>query len=167
METELEWILTNSYKAGMITWLQTHPDGFEEAIKLAIIDKQPYSWRAAWLLWSCMEQNDSRIRGYVKSIIDTLPDRNDNQQRELLMILQRMDINQKLEGKLFNHCVLVWEKINKTPSIRVNAFKVIIKVAAKHPDLSHEIDLLTQPQYLDSLSPAVQKCISKMLVNLR
>ena len=167
MESELERVLTHSYKAGMITYLLTHPDGFEEAIKLAIIDKQPYSWRASWLLWSCMDQNDSRIRGYVNAIINTLPDRNDNQQRELLMILQRMEINEKLEGKLFNHCVSVWEKINKAPSVRVNAFKVIIKIARKHPDLLHEIDFLTQPQYLDSLSQAVQKCIFKMMVNLR
>ena len=77
-----------------------------------------------------------------------------------------MEINEKLEGKLFNHCVSVWEKINKAPSVRVNAFKVIIKIARKHPDLLHEIDFLTQPQYLDSLSPAVQKSIFKMMGNL-
>ena len=39
---------------------------FEEIIKLAIVDKQPYSWRAAWLLWSCMDKNDQRIHKYIK-----------------------------------------------------------------------------------------------------
>lgn len=63
-ETKLEYILTNSYKAEMITYLKTHPEDFREAIKLAISDKQPYSWRASWLLWSCMDKNDLRIRKY-------------------------------------------------------------------------------------------------------
>jgi hypothetical protein len=163
METALEWILTNSYKAEMISYLSAHPEDFEEAIKLAIADKQPYSWRAAWLLWSCMGKNDQRIQGYVKNIIEKIADRNDDQQRELLKILQQMEINKELEGLLFNHCLTVWEKINKKPSVRFNAFKVIVKIAQKHPELAHEINFLTQDQYMDSLSPTVKKSINEMI----
>ena len=76
----------------MISCMDAHPEDFEEAIKLAVSDKQPYSWRAAWLLWSCMEENDQRIQGYVKNIIDTLTARNDDHQRELLIILHQMEI---------------------------------------------------------------------------
>jgi len=163
METELEWILTNSYKAGMISYLSSHPEYFEEAIKLALTDKQPYSWRAAWLLWSCIERNDPRIQGYVKNIIETISDKNDDQQRELLIILQQMEISEELEGRLFNHCVTVWGKISKKPSLRYNAFKLIINIAQKHPYLYHEIDFQTQDQYVDSLSPTVRKSISRMI----
>jgi hypothetical protein len=163
METALEWILTNAYKTEMISYLSTHPEDFEEAIKLAIADKQPYSWRAAWLLWSCMEKNDRRIQRYVKNIIETISDKNDGQQRELLIILQQMEINEELEGLLFNHCVKVWEKINKKPSVRLNAFKMIVKIAQKYPDLSHEIIFLTQDQYIDSLSSTVKKSVSEMI----
>ena len=105
METKLEHILTNSYKAEMISYMKYHPEDFNEAIKLAISDKQPYSWRAAWLLWSCMDKNDQRIHGYVKKIIDTLPTKSDDQLRELLIILQRMEFNDDYEGKLFDICV--------------------------------------------------------------
>jgi hypothetical protein len=166
METELEWMLTNSYKADMISYLSTHPEDFEEAIKLAIGDKQPYSWRAAWLLWSCMEKNDNRIQGYVKPIIETISGKNDDQQRELLMILQQMDINEELEGILLNHCMTVWEKINKKPSVRFNAFKVIVQIVQKHIELSHELVFLTQDQYMDSLSPTVKKSIYEMIKEL-
>jgi hypothetical protein len=166
METALEHILTSSYKVDMIAWMDAHPEDFEEAIKLAVSNKQPYSWRAAWLLWSCMEKNDQRIQGYIKSIIDTLPVRNDNQQRELLIILHQMEINEELEGLLFNHCISIWERINKKPSVRLTAFKIIVKIAKKHPDLSREIIFLTQNQYLDSLSPAAYKSVSRMIKEL-
>ena len=52
-----------------------------------------------------------RVEGYVKTIIEALLDKNDDQQRELFIILQQMDIHEDLEGFLFNHCVTVWEKI--------------------------------------------------------
>lgn len=167
METKLEYILTNSYKADMISYLKSYPEDFEQAVRLAISDKQPYSWRAAWLLWSCMDDNDQRIQGYLKKIIDILPTKNDDQLRELLIILHRMELHDDYEGELFNICVNVWEKIGKKPSVRYNAFKLIIKIAKKHPDLSNEIKFLTQTQYMESLSEKVQKSILKMLKGLK
>jgi hypothetical protein len=163
LETALENTLTRFYKADMISYMESHPQDFDEAIKLAVSDKQPYSWRAAWLLWSCMEDNDPRVRSYINNIIEAIETKNDDHQRELIKILLLLDLNEEYEGYLFGVCVNVWEKINKRPSVRLTALKFLIKIAKKHPDLINEIKLLTQEQYLISLSEAVQKSISKML----
>lgn len=163
METALEHILTSAYKAEMILYKQSHPEDFEEAIKLAVSNKQPYSWRAAWLLWSCMEENDVRIQGYIPHIINSLTSKKDDHQRELFKILLKMELNEEQDGFIFNAGVSVWEKVNKKPSVRLTAFKVIVKTSKKYPDLSQEILLLTQSQYLDSLSPVVKRAISKMI----
>jgi hypothetical protein len=45
LESPLEEKLLNSYKDEMISFMDTHPEFFKEAIELAIADKQPYSWR--------------------------------------------------------------------------------------------------------------------------
>ena len=163
MKTAFERILTNSHRPTMESYVIVHPESFEEAIKLAIADKQPYSWRAAWLLWSCMVKNDKRIRKYVKEIINVLPKRNDNQKRELLKILEQMEINEKLEGLLFNHCVNIWEKTDKKPAVRFNAFKILAKISKRHPELSKEIISLTQNQYTESLSSTANRSINKMM----
>lgn len=167
METKLEHILTHSYKTDMISYLKSHPEDFEEAVKLAVSDKQPYSWRAAWLLWSCMEKNDQRIQRYVEKIIDILPAKSDDQLRELLIILQRMELGDDSEGKLFDICVNVWEKKEKQPSVRYNAFKLMVKIIKNHPDLYKEITFLTDPHYMDSLSGTVRKSVSKMIAGLK
>jgi len=112
-ETNLEYTLTNMYKDDLISYIASHQDDFPELIKLSISDKKPYSWRAAWLLWSCMNNNDKRIRRHIKMIIDILPNRQDSQQRELLMVLQRMELDSKYEGQLFDSCTKIWENINK------------------------------------------------------
>ena len=75
---------------------------------LTIADKQPYSWRV--YVW---EKNDKRIRKYIKDMINVLPERNDGHQRELLKILERMEIKEEYEGLLFDHCVTVWKRIDR------------------------------------------------------
>lgn len=166
MRASLEHIITSHYKADMITYMESYPEQFEEAITLALSDKQPYCWRAASILWSCMEENDRRIRKYLQEIIDCLPAKKQGHQRELLKILMRMELNEIQEGKLFNLCVELWEDTNNQPSVRYMAFQSMVKIAKKHPDLFREIDFLTENQYLNSLSPAVRKGIKKIIKNL-
>lgn len=165
METKLEHILTSTYKDEMIDYLNNHPEDFEEAINLAISNKQPYAWRAAWLLWSCMEENDIRVRGYVKKLVNTIPTKGDGHQRELLKILQIMELDEEDEGILFSVCMDLWGKTNKRPSVRYTAFVFITKMASKYPELSREINLLTEDQYLDSLSPGIKLAVSRMIKN--
>ena len=133
METPLEHILTNAYKAEMMSHMEAHTENFQEAVNLAVSDKQPYAWRAAWLLWSCMKENDSRMQNYIDDIINTITTKKDDHQRELLKILLLMDLNEAHEGFLFNVCASVWEKINKKPSVRFTAFKFIVKIIKKTP----------------------------------
>jgi len=166
LESTLEQKLLTSYKEEMISFMDTHPEFFEEAIELAIEDKQPYSWRAAWLLWSCMEENDNRIQKYIKKIVDTLETKEDGHQRELIKILLKMELKEDYESILFDHCMDIWEQINKTPSVRVNALKFVIKIAKKHPELVKEITFLTEDHYLESLSPGAKNSVSKLMKEL-
>ncbi len=163
METPLEHVLMAFNKKQMMAWLETHPESFTEAIHLAIADKQPCSWRAAWLLWGCMEDNDLRIRPFIPGITECLEIKRDGHQRELLKILYRMDLSEEQEGFLFDLCMNVWEKVGKAPSVRHNAFRMIVKIASKYPELSNEIALITQNHYLDTLSPGVRRAVMKMI----
>lgn len=162
-ETKLEYTLTNSYKDDLISYIKSHQVDFPELIKLSTSDKQPYSWRAAWLLWSCMDNHDKRIRRHIKKIIDIIPDRQDNQQRELLMVLQRMELNTKYEGQLFDSCAKIWGNVNKNTSLRFNAFKIMVAISKKYPDLLNEIKSLTDTSYTDNLTDNVKKSIDKLL----
>ena len=166
-ETELEHMLTNRYKADLIAYLKSHPENFDEAITLALSDKQPYSWRAAWLLWSCIEKNDPRLQKHVGRIIKTIPTKNDAQARELLIILQQMELTNHNEGKVFDICTSIWGKIGKQPSLRYNAFRLMAKIAKNHPVLAKEMAFLAESHYTDSLSGTAKKTILKMMAGLQ
>ncbi|MEJ2105387.1 MAG: hypothetical protein P8X47_12550 [Ignavibacteriaceae bacterium] len=163
MESALEHKLLNSYKSEMISFMNAHPEYFEEAIELAVSDKQPYSWRSAYVLWSVIEKNDKRIQQHIKKIVQIVKNKDDGHQRELLKILMMMELDEKYEGVLFNICMDIWEQIDKSPSVRINALKMIIKIANKHPELRKEISFLTQEHYLESLSPGVRHSVIKLM----
>jgi hypothetical protein len=166
LETPLQHILTHSYKVGVIAYIQAHPEDFEEAIELSISDKHPYCWRAASLLWNVMEDNDIRIKPYLKKIIDTIAYKKDGHMRELLKVLLKMELDDEFEGIIFNFCMETWEKINKQPSVRYVAFQFIIKTVKRHPELSKEVAFLTQNQYIDPLSPGAKNSILRMIKKL-
>ena len=166
METALEKTLTSCYKNEMISFMNSHPECFEEAVELAVADKQPYSWRAAWLLWSVIEENDKRIKKYIKRIVNAAKTKSNSHQRELLKILLMMELDEKYEGVLFDICMDVWEQIDKSPSVRVNALKMIIKIANKHPELVKEISFLAQDHYLESLYPGARRSVRKLMNEL-
>jgi hypothetical protein len=166
MESALEHVLMSFYKEEMISFMDNHPEYFEEAIQLAVSDKQPYSWRAAWLLWSCMKENDRRVQKHIKTLINAVTTKNDGHQRELLKILSQMELKEEHEGLLFNISMNLWEQIDKNPSVRLTALKFIIKIVKKHPELSQEIYSLTQEQYLETLSPGAKKSTLKLMKEL-
>jgi hypothetical protein len=147
----------------MITYMRIHPEAYDEAIQLAVTDKQPFSKRAAWLLWSCIQKNDPRIRTALKTIIKALSSKTDDHQRELIKILLLMELPEDQEGFLLQVCTEVWEKTEKNPSVRFTAFKLMVKIAEKHPEIYNEMILLTQDKYMESLSSAAQKSIRKMM----
>ena len=166
MESALEHKLLNSYKSEMISFMNDHPEYFEEAVELAVSDKQPYSWRAAYVLWSVIEENDKRIKKHLKKIVGAVKNKNDGHQRELLKILLMMELDEKYESALFDICMSVWEQMNKAPAVRVNAFKFIFKIAKKHPELKQEISFLTQDHYLETLSHGAKHSIKKLMNEL-
>ncbi len=163
METELEKLLTSSYKDGMISFMESHPESFDEAFELALVDKQPLSWRAAWLLWSCLKENDERIKKYTGRIISGIKSKNDGHQRELLKILLLTNLNKTNEGLLFDLCMDIWEQINKDPSVRYTALKMISKIAGRHPELKEEIKFLAREEFRETLSPGIKKVIDRMM----
>ena len=166
MESALEHKLLNSYKSEMISFMNAHPEYFEEAVELAVSAKQPYSWRSAYVLWSVIEKNDKRIQKHIKKIVNAIKNKNDGHQRELIKILLMMELDEKYEGVLFDICLGIWEQIDKSPSVRINALKMIIKIANIHPELKQEISFLTQDHYLESLSPGARHSALKLMREL-
>ena len=167
MEISIEYILTNSYKPDLVAYVNQHEDAFVKILKLALLDKQPYSQKAAWLLWSCMKENDARVKKFCDKIINELPHKCASQQRELFIVLGKMDLDPKGLSQLIDTCIDSWQKVEKQPSVRYAAFRLLIKIAFNYPDLLNEIKLLTSDNYFQGLSPTVKKSVMRLVQQLQ
>jgi len=146
-----------------VSFVNSNLERFDETFKLALLTKKPQSWRAAWVLNHCLKKNDKRTEPYVSELINHIPKVTDGHQRELFKLLEHAPVSDNLEGRLFDVAVTAWEDVSKTPSVRIVAFRVLIKIAAKYPELHNEIEFLTQNQYIESLSPGIKNSLKKQL----
>lgn len=163
METELENILKNTYKDDMMEYINSHAEAFEELICLAVGDKQPYSWRAAWILSDNTKKNDQRVKPYIDEIINKISDKKSGHKRELMKVLMKMELNDNQTDKLFNESMDIWEAINLSPSVRFYAFRIISNIAMNNPELINEIKFLVEDHFLETLSPGIKRSVDKMI----
>lgn len=53
--------------------------------------------------------------------------------------------------------------LNLQPSVRINAFKVMIAIAKKHVGLEEEIKTLSTDYFSETLSPGIKNSFRKLL----
>lgn len=165
MPTQLQHILLNVYKEDMVAYMENHPEDFDELVELATA-KSKYTARAAWLIGLCMKNDDQRVHAHMSEIIQAMPKLEDNERRNLYVVLQKMTLNEDIEGEVLSICLDDWEKINKKPAVRLNAFKLMVKIAKNYPELKPEIELFSRDEYLEGFSDGVIKAVFKLVKSL-
>lgn len=168
MQSALESILLERIeKDKMVAYLKNNPESIGEAIHLSLDNKEPLSWRAAWILEHSISKNDARLTPFIDKIIEVLPSKKDGHQRELLKLLEKLKLGDDQEGVLYDVCISIWQKTGKSPSVRSFAFRFIHKMVLKYPELKSEVKHFTQDEYLKSLSPGIKKSMVKLLDGLK
>lgn len=166
MTESLEHILSRPDKDRMISFLKDHPELIEHAVELMLSRQQPVCWRAAWMIGGSIDSFSDQIAPHINRILDTLPDFEDGHQRELIKILMSVELDEDQEGLLYDRCVSIWEQVRKQPSVRYVSLQVMAQTARTYPELTHEILALTQPQYVNGLSPGIRNGVLKLISQL-
>ena len=136
---------------------------FDELMEIALQNHTPASWRATFICHHKTSTYDPLLAPYIERIVVALPTKKDGHQRELMRLLLKSEINEELEGKLFDSCVTIWEAVEKSPSVRILAFRIIAQIARKYPEMKNEIQFLTENQYIETLSPGIKRSIIKII----
>ncbi|MGM0648064.1 MAG: hypothetical protein ACQESZ_06725 [Bacteroidota bacterium] len=160
-------LLTRSSKQEMIRFMEDHPEAFDEALQLSMLNEEQYSWRAAWLVNHSMNKDDARVKSHIEAITDSIPGKSDGHIRELMKILLQMQPGDDEEGKIFDLAISTWEQAGRQPSVRQVAFRLIVKSVEKHPELANEIDFLTEEQYLEPLSEGIKCSVLNMIGHMK
>lgn len=81
----------------------------------------------------------------------------------MFKILLKLELAEEQESQLIDICINLWKDIEAKPTVRFYAFRMLIEIAKKYPDLETEIRLLTSDLYMDSLTQGIRRVIEKRI----
>ncbi len=80
------------------TYIGRQKDAFNFLVTLMQKEEQPASWRAAWIVNHLSEKNDKRLQKPLHNIIKSIKGKEDGHQRELIKIVRKMQLNEKMRA---------------------------------------------------------------------
>jgi hypothetical protein len=160
---KLRFLLANKFsKDELVNFLKKNPNQFINVCNIALTKTQPEAWRATWLLNQIIVNNDKRLKNKTSSILKLIPNCNEGHQREWLRVLEKLKVKEDEESVLFGICIDIWKDILKRPGVRIIAFRILVNIVKKYPDLIDEIKLLTQNHFTETLSPGIKNSFIKL-----
>jgi hypothetical protein len=150
----------------IVEQLNNQPKYFKSVFEFSLLDDEPMAWRAAWLMRDCLVKNDERLSGKGLLLTKAIKGKTEGHQREILKNLDFISLEEDFEGYLFDACMTIWETLSCIPSTRMTAFKTMMRVAEKYPELKQDLKLLTEPEYTESLTPGIAATLRKELKKL-
>ena len=78
-----------------------------------------------------------------------------------------MNLTEEQDAEFLDMCINTWCDNHKIPSVRCYAFKYIVDMCDKYPELKNEVEFLTEDQYLDTLTPGIKNSVNREIKKLR
>jgi hypothetical protein len=119
---------------------------FAELMKLIFAGEYRLTQRAAWSMNYCAERRPELIRPYLPKLLDCLKrdDMHDAVKRNVLRLLQHVEIPQRLAGKAYSHCVDLIDNAYEPVAVRAFALTVAARIAKSEPELMNELRLIVR-----------------------
>ena len=117
---------------------------FRELMNLFLGDTYRLSQRAAWAVNYCAGHNHDLVKPYFNKLIEQL-ERDDVHvavRRNVVRMLQFIEIPKRLEGRVFDACYNLLDDANQPVAVRVFAMTVAANIAKNEPELLHELRLV-------------------------
>jgi hypothetical protein len=119
---------------------------FAELMKLFFAGECRLTQRAAWPMNYCAERRPELIRPYLPKLLDCLKqdDAHDAVRRNIVRLLQYVEIPRRLAGKVYSHCVDLMDDAYQPVAVRAFALTVAARIAKQEPDLMNELRLIVR-----------------------
>lgn len=131
----------------VVKYIGNNPVRFKELVQTFLNGPYRVTQRAAWALSCCVENNPALIIPHLRVILKMLKrnDTHDAVNRNIVRLLQFIDIPKKYYGVLVNICFELMDP--KQPiAVRVFSMQVLSNIATHLPDLKKELRLVIEDQ---------------------
>jgi hypothetical protein len=120
---------------------------FRILLDLALYEKDPVAWRAAWILDGSDEQNPGLASNSTGKIIRRLPEtKSTGSVRSLLRLLCRYPIDEEDQGTLIDLCFGYMASELYPVAVKVHAMQIIYNHVLIYPELKYELVTVIEDQ---------------------
>ena len=102
--------------------------------------------RAAWPVSYLVKDHPELIGPYLEKCVDMLTDKEAHSavRRNVVRLLQYVEIPKKLAGKIYSHCIDLIDDISEPVAVRAFAVTAATKIARSEPALVSELQLVVK-----------------------
>lgn len=137
---------------------------FAELMKLLFAGEYRLAMCAAGTMGYCVERHPELVLPYLPKLLDCLgrDDMHDAVKRNVVRLLQYVEIPRRLTGRAYSHCVDLIDDPYQPVAVRAFALTAAARIAKSEPDLMNELRLIVS-KHLPHATAAFQKRAREIL----
>ena len=141
----------------------SNPVLFDELVKLSLLNEEPVSRRAMWVVDVATEESPEILTPHLKDLIASLESfQHDGLKRHVLRMLNRYDVSLDEFMPILDLCFKFMKSGNESVAVRFQAMVLLNKMSDKEPGLKHELISTIELQMQEG-SPGLKNQARKML----
>lgn len=168
-DLEFEILKENSKQQAVkvARWIGGDPKRFAELIRLFLNAEERVVLRCAWIMSHCADQHPAIIIPWISRLVKRAgePDAPGGVQRNVVRVLQFVDIPRRHQGNVANLCFTFLQDPKIPIAVKAFSMTVLSNIAQQEPDLKHEIALVIE-QMLPYGTAGIQSRAKKVLKQL-
>lgn len=148
----------------IVEYIGGDPKRFAELMAVFFEGVYRPTQRAAWPMSVCAEKHPELLRPYLPKLVDQLRNGETHNavRRNILRLLQYVEIPKRLAGKVYSHCLDLIADPNEMIAIHAFAITVASRIANSDPALMSELRLVVS-QNIKFASPGVCVRIRRLM----
>ncbi len=133
------------------SWIGADRKRFKDLMKLFLKGEYRITQRAAWIVQHCADAHRELILPYLDPMLDRMlePGVHVAVKRNVVRILQDVEIPRALEGKIATVCFDMLASHNEPIAVKVFSMTVLANLAQAEPDLKNEIRILVERELIN------------------
>ena len=148
----------------IVNWVGNSQTRFNELFNLFLNSEYRVTQRAAWPVSYCVIDHPDFIKNHFKQLIIQLkkPGPHAAVRRNILRLLQNIEIPSQYHGELMDICFKFIEKPDEAVAVKAFSITILQNLSAKYPQIMQEIKLIIQERW-DYESSAFKSRAGKLL----
>jgi len=133
----------------IVRYIGNDKDRFAELMKLFFKGEYRVTQRAAWPMSYCVQQYPELIKPYFGQLAKKLetPGLHDSIPRNILRLLQYIDIPQKHQGRVMTACFDFIQSNDAAIAIKAFALTVLQNLSKKYPEILPELKTIIEERW--------------------